>query len=353
MSENLYEILGVGKKADNEEIKRAYRELSKIHHPDKGGDPEKFKEINNAYEILKDPSKREMYDLTGSTQENGASGGPGFGSPFGFSPFGPGFHMNVDINDIFGSMFNRRSTEKEEGGNKKPKGPNRIHEMPISLKDFYYGKKININLNRQVFCSECQGDGCVNWKTCSDCKGVGVKETRIQQGPFIQIIRGACHGCSGEGRMKGKDCDGCKGKGLVTLPKTLEVNIKSGALPGEVIKFDEMCSDLPGYEKPGDFHIRLVEADEELDIEREGQNLKTKVCISLLEALIGCKRVVADHPCGPLEVEIPCGTMSGEVVNISGKGMPTGDLLITVHVTVTSAQKKTLETNKDILKGLF
>jgi DnaJ-class molecular chaperone len=359
MSDNLYEVLGVSKKADPEEIKKAYRDLSKIHHPDKGGDPEKFKELNNAYEILKDSSKREMYDLTGQTQEGGPPpGGPGFGSPFGFSPFGPGFHMNVDIGDLFGNMFRGRNNQEESNKHhKKPKGPNRIHEMPISLKDFYHGKKININLNRQVFCSDCQGEGCLNWKTCAECKGAGVKETRLQQGPFIQIIRGACGSCSGEGRMKGKECEGCKGKGLVNVPKTLEVVVQPGAAPGEVLKFEEMCSDQPGFEKPGDFHIRLVAADEDLDIEREGQNLKTKVSISLAEALVGCKRVVADHPGGPVEVEIPCGTMSGETVVVNEKGMLSaqqkGDLYVHVTVAATSAEKKTLEANKAILQGLF
>jgi DnaJ family protein A protein 2 len=355
MSENLYEVLGVSKKADAEEIKKAYRDLSKIHHPDKGGDPEKFKELNNAYEVLKDPSKREMYDMTGQTQEGGGPNGPGFGSPFGFSPFGPGFHMNVDISDLFGNMFGGGRRQQEEAkGKKKPKGPNRLHEMGVSLKDFYNGKKINMTLNRQVFCGDCQGEGCLNWKTCAECKGAGVKETRIQQGPFIQIMRGACGSCTGEGRMKGKECDGCKGKCFVTVPKVLEVEIKPGASPGDVLKFEEMCSDLPGYEKPGDFHIRLVAGDEELDVVRDGQNLHAKVSISLTEALVGCKRIVADHPGGPVEVEIPCGIMSGEIVRLEGKGMPSsGDLLVTVHVAATTAEKKTLEANKAILEGLF
>lgn len=354
---DLYEILGVSKKADQDEIKRAYRDLSKVHHPDKGGDSEKFKELNNAYEVLKDPSKREMYDLTGSTQEGGPSmgpGGPGFGPSFGFSPFGPGFQMNVDINDLFGNMFGGRRQQSTGKPTKQPKGPSRVHEMPISLKDFYHGKKVNINLNRQVFCGDCQGEGCLNWKTCAECKGAGVKETRVQQGPFIQIIRGACGSCSGEGRMKGKECDGCKGKGLLTEPKLLEVVVKPGASPGDVLKFEEMCSDIQGFEKAGDFHIRLVAADEELSVERDGQNLRTRISISLADALLGCKRVVVDHPSGSVEVEIPCGTMSGETVIVSGKGMiSTGDLLVNVTVRATDAEKKTLEANKAILQGLF
>jgi DnaJ-class molecular chaperone len=300
-----------------------------------------------------------MYDMTGQTQEGGPGPGFGFGSPFGFSPFGPGFQMNVDINDLFGNMFGGGRRQQQQGGKpaKQPKGPNRVHEMPISLKDFYHGKKVNINLNRQIFCSDCQGEGCLNWKTCAECKGAGVKETRLQQGPFVQIMRGACGSCSGEGRMKGKECDGCKGKCFQTVPKLLEVIIKSGSSPGDVIKFDEMCSDIQGFEKAGDFHIRLVAADEDLDVEREGQNLKTNISISLAETLLGCKRVVADHPGGPVEVEIPCGTMSGEVVKVDGKGMVSaqhsGDLLIRVTVAATIAEKRTLEANKAILQGLF
>lgn len=367
---DLYEVLEVSRKASAEEIKSAYRNLSKTRHPDKpGGSEEAFKELNHAYEVLKDEKKRQIYDMTGNDEEGaggnpfgpGGSGGPG---PFGGMPFGfggGGFGGGIDLSDLFG-MFSGRGGGAGGGAGgrqvKRPKGPNKVHEIPIRLFDFYHGRTYKMNMTRQVFCADCQGEGCLNWKTCADCRGQGVKETMMQIAPGMMAVnRGPCEQCSGKGRLRGKDCEGCKSKGLVSQDKTVEVVIKAGAEPGDILKFEEMCSDMPEFEKPGDVLIRLTEAEEDLDVVRQGRNLLAKFQISLSEALLGCKRYLFNHPSytNPegLLVEIKAGVQSAETFRVKGKGMPGGDLLVTITVVASESEKKVLEESRPILQSLF
>jgi len=368
---DLYKVLGVDRGSDDRTIKKAYMELARTHHPDKGGDTEKFKEIQNAYGVLSDSEKRKIYDITGQDNPQGPGGpgpfgppfGPGPGGPFGGMPFGMGgmpfgmggmpFGMNVDIGGMFGGMFN----QKKQG--RKQRGSNKTHDIYLSLHDFYFGKSLRFDLNRQAFCQTCSGHGCINWKSCGDCKGTCVRENLIQIGPGMMAMnRTPCGSCNAEGKTKGAACDPCGGKGLINVSKVLEHQIPAGAAVGDVITFEGMCSDHMDFEKAGDVMIRLLAADEQLDLVRDGAGLYFSCQIGLAESLIGCERLVKSHPGHPeLKVVIPCGTQNGEVIITKGLGMPLaggfGDLYVKVAVVVDENERKSLSNSKAILQSLF
>jgi len=344
---DLYAVLGVQRDADEREVKKAYFDLAKIHHPDKGGDTEKFKEIQNAYDVLSDSSKRQMYDMTGDENPNN---GMQNGNPFGGMPFG------VDINSIFGGMFG--GGQKKQG--RRQKGSNKTHDISLTLSDFYFGKKLRFDLERKGFCSSCSGDGCTSWKTCGECRGACVKEVLMQIGPGMMAVnRSPCGACKAEGKMKGVACDACGGKGLLNQSKVLESEILPGANVGDVITFDGMCSDHADFEKAGDVLIRLSAADEVVDLVRSGSSLYHSCTITLKNSLVGCEVNIRSHPAHKdgLNVVIPAGTQSGDTLTMQGLGMPVGkgfgDLFVKVAVKVTDAEKKSLEMSKAILQSLF
>jgi len=362
----LYERLGVERGADANEIKKAYRKMALTHHPDKGGDIEEFKHIQKAYEILSDDQRRTIYDQTG--QESGdASDGIPFG---GGNPFAGG-GVPFDIGQLFG-MFGPGGPgggpmghmgQRHQQQPKAAKGPPKIHELPISLADFFHGKHIRIQFERQKFCEGCKGSGAERIEGCGMCGGSGMKQQMMMIGPGMNMMmRGPCDGCGGEGKRVTVACGTCSGKKFKAQEKTLDFAIKPGMRPGEVIRFLNECSDQAEFIEAGDVHIHLQEADEALSFRRvkETDDLQVDVTVSLKESLLGSKQTIQSHPGHPqgLLLEIPVGVQHRDVVMVVGEGMPSrsggrGNLRINVSVVASDAEKAALVANRAALEAVF
>ena len=361
---SLYDRLGIQRSANMDEIKKAYRKMALTHHPDKGGNAEEFREIQKAYEILSDDQKRSIYDQTGQEMNDAQQeheipfqGGP-FGMPFGGGPFqGPFGGIPFDMGQMFGGMFGQRGPQGQQKGQKAPP---KIHELPISLWDYYHGKQIRIQFERQKFCKGCDGSGAASYESCGACGGSGSKQQMMMIGPGMNVMmRGPCDICTGTGKRVGSTCKTCAGKKTVTQEKVLDFKIEPGMTPGTVLTFANECSDQAEYIEPGDVHIHLQEADEVTRFKRSGSDLQATTQISLKNALLGCEERMDTHPAHPqgLVIEIPAGVQNGEVIRIVGEGMPRkggrGDLLVTVGVVVSAAEKEMIVKGREALEKIF
>lgn len=302
----LYDLLGVGQTAGTDEIKKAYKKLAMKHHPDKGGDPEKFKEISGAHEILTNPEKRETYDKYGL--EGLKDGGAG-----GMDPF-----------DIFGSLFG--GGRGGRGGPKQQKKTKpQLKEVKVTLEDVYVGKMSKVSVNRSRACAGCNGKGAANVKKCSTCKGHGVVEKVVQIAPgFLSSSRSACHDCRGEGEVadKATTCKECKGNKMISDTKVIEVPIEQGVPDQHQSVFHGEGDEAPGT-LAGDI-VCQINIEPHPKFERKGADLFYKKKILLYEALTGCYFTITHLDGKKLDVQ----TKPGEVITpnavkqINGKGMP-------------------------------
>ncbi len=366
MSEDLYKELEVARGADADEIRKQYLKLSRTWHPDrqppenKDKATEKFQRIGRAYEVLSDEGKRSIYDQTG--QIPGEGGGPpqgGGGMPFGFGGMGGGMPFPFPMNDLFG-MFGGRGGPR--GGGRNPgKAPARKTQIPLTLKDFYFGRTLQMRLDRKRFCGGCKGEGCTNQRACSDCGGQGIKIQMIQMGPMMMQNHGPCMSCRGSGKTKGDSCKQCSGSKFMKQDKILELIVKPGMKAGENIVFSGESSHEEEYAEPGDVVVELVQADEDYDWERSGDNLKHRITLTLGESLCG-KRIRLDgHPGfeGGMFIDIPCGIQNRQDIVVEGCGMPRlvgggyGDVILHVTVMASNEERALLEQNKEILRNLF
>ncbi|XP_078388646.1 dnaJ homolog subfamily A member 4-like [Cetorhinus maximus] len=271
-----YDILGVKPNAPSEEIKKAYRKLALKYHPDKNPDEgERFKLISQAYEVLSDPKKRDLYDQGGEQAiKEGGVGGGGFSSP-------------MDIFDMFFGGGGRMQREK--------RGKDVVHQLAVSLEDLYNGATRKLALKKNVICDKC--DGCGGKKgaveKCPNCKGRGI-EIHVQQiGPgMVQQIQTMCSECHGQGeQINPKDrCKNCNGRKIVKERKILEVYVDKGMQDGQKITFRGEGDQEPGLE-PGDVIIVLDQKDHDT-FRRHGNDLVMKMEILLVEALCGFKRTI-------------------------------------------------------------
>jgi len=314
-----YDLLGVSPKATPEELKKSYRKLALKHHPDKSTEPdaaEKFKEISQAYEVLSDEKKRQIYDEGG---EQAIKEGPGGG--------GGGFSSPMDIFDMFfgGNMSGRRG-----GGREGPKkGRDTVHQLSVSLEDMYKGTVRKLALQKKVICDVCGGSGGkkgVSAERCSNCRGTGM-QVRIQQlGPgMVQQIQSQCSQCNGEGTsISPKDrCKNCNGRKIVHERKILEVHVDPGMKDGQKITFSGEGDQEPGLE-PGDIIIILDEKSHPT-FQRHGNDLVTKMELDLVEALCGFQRSVTTLDDRNLVItHVPGEVMkNGDIRQVMNEGMPT------------------------------
>jgi len=350
MSKNLYSILGVSRQAETSEIRSAYKQLAKEHHPDKGGDPEKFKELNEAHEVLSDDSKRRHYNMTGSISQEDHSN-------MQQSPFG-GIPASM-FSQMFGGMFPGAGMyqRKQEG-----KGPGKNQEIPLQLDDYYKGRELNIKLGRQCFCKTCKGSGGSSTKPCDQCHGRGMLNQMVNMGPIQMMAQTPCPPCNGKGQQTIGKCQGCQGRGMAHEEKNMKINVEPGMMPGNTIVFSGMCSDHPSFTEAGDVTVILKEADEEnpdvAQWSREGSRLKATVNISLTESLLGTIKILKGHPGYPngLPIDIAVGTQNMWSGTFPGLGMPVrgtpryGEAVITVLLVPTAEELQALKTNAILLK---
>jgi DnaJ-class molecular chaperone len=370
-----YKVLGVDKSADMKDVKKAYFDMAKRHHPDKGGEEEEFKKIQKAYDILSDAQKRNFYDQTGQIPgengepEMGGGGGPvpfpfdlgGIFGMFGGMPGGP-FGMPGGPGGPFG-MGGRPGPGGPPSARRRGKGVPKVHEISLALHDFYHGRRLPLNFERQKFCKGCKGDGYMSFTSCEECHGMGQVSRAMMMGPGMQMIsQMPCGSCGGKGQKANSKCFTCAGKCFQSEQKSLDVVIEPGMKAGERLVFPNECSDTQEHVEAGDVHILLMEADEDIPWTRDGNNLRSVLQVGLTDSLLGSKKVIHKHPGFPegLEVTIPPGSIHMNDVVMKGAGMPVrgqgdqkGDAIITLRVQVIEQEKKSIEGNLELLKSIF
>lgn len=353
MAKDLYSVLGIEKGASAEDIKKAYRKMSKEWHPDKhkgNKDAEsKFKEINEAYEVLGNEDKKRQYDQFGTTGGPGG-GGQGFGG-FDFSGF-QGGNMG-DIGDIFGSFFGD-AMGGGRGQRNQNKGADREVELTVELKDVLAGIQYPMELKMNVGCETCSGSGAEPGSqvvTCDACGGTG-QVTRVAQSFFGAIQqRSVCQKCGGSGKIPKDPCHTCKGEGRLQGKRSVTVDIPAGVNDGQTLRFRGYGDAGRRGEAAGDLyvHIRVAPHDE---FERDGDDVRSVITIPVLTAILGGSiDVVTLH--GTSTVQIHEGTQPETVMRLKGKGLPQlgssrhGDHYVTVRVEipkkVSRAERKLLE----------
>lgn len=319
-----YEVLGVDKGASADELKKAFRKAAVQHHPDKeGGDETKFKEINEAYEVLKDQQKRQRYDQFGHAGVGGSSGGGAGGSPFeGFGGFGgQGAHFDFGdggLGDIFGQFFG--------GSQQTNRGPRRGRDVEVSLtltfEEAVFGSEQKIEMDMDDECSHCKGSTVepgYNMKTCDTCKGAG-QQTRIMNTIFGQMQQAVtCETCKGRGKVPEKVCTVCRGKGTERRKQSMTVKVPAGIDDGSTIRLKERGEAI-GDGARGDLYVHVrVKAHHKFT--REGDIILSEEHVCMVDATLGTE-IDVETVDGTVRMKVPAGTQSGTDFKLSKHGIP-------------------------------
>lgn len=336
-----YEVLGVGKDASADEVKKAFRRKAIELHPDKeGGDEAKFKEVNEAYEVLKDPSKRQRYDQFGHAGVGG-SGGMG-GNPFGGGPNG-GQEMHFDfgdlgLGDIFSSFFGGNGGDSRRTRTKR--GRDVETRIDISFEQAVFGTQVELRLDLATECARCNGttvEPGFELKTCDTCKGAGqvVNVTRTIFGNIQQAS--LCPTCSGSGKVPEKVCSACRGKGTQKKEQDVTLKIPAGIDDGATIRLREHGEAVANGPK-GDLYVN-VRVKPHKHFTREGDLILSEQHVGMVQAALGTE-IEVETVDGPVRLKIPAGTQSGSDFKLASHGVPSlrggakdrGAHIVTIHV---------------------
>jgi len=321
--QDYYEVLGVKKDASADEIKKSFRRAAIEHHPDRGGNEAKFKEINEAYEVLKDPDKRRRYDQFGhaGVGSSAASDGNPFGG--GFGGFGQGQSVNFDfgdlgLGDIFESFFGgggRRQQQKAQGRDVETR-------VEISFEQAIFGTEVDLQLNLEDTCGHCKGttvEPGYELKTCSNCGGSG-QVTNVMRTVFGNIQQAApCPACGGKGKIPQKVCSVCHGRGTSRKTQTITLKIPAGIDDGATIRLREHGEAVANGSK-GDLYVN-VRVKPHKKFTREGDLILSEEQIGLVEAALGTE-IDVDTVNGPVRMKVPAGTQSASDFKLSNYGVP-------------------------------
>lgn len=342
-----YEVLGVGRNATQEEIRRAFRKLAFEYHPDRNPDPnasERFKEINEAYEVLQDEEKRRKYDRYGHAGVNGGFDG-------GFGPF-----ADFGFEDIFDSFFGRATAGRRP---RAQRGADLRVDLNVTFEESVFGTERELEIPKHEPCSVCRGSGLepgTRPETCGRCGGTG-EIRRAHQSIFGQFVNvSICDQCGGEGRVIRTPCTTCRGTGQVQVVRRLQVKVPAGIENGTQIRLTgegEPPDQTRGGRVPGDLYVVIhaptqttVTWDEyQLPLRRQGHDLVLDVPINVAQAALGDDLTLPSLD-GTVDLKVPPGTQYGKVFRIKGKGVPylrenrRGDLQVRIHVMVPAELTK-------------
>lgn len=353
-----YEILGISKSAAADEIKRAYRKLAMEHHPDKhGGDDAKFKEINEAHEVLRDPQKKAAYDQYGHAAGASNAGGPFNGNAGGANPFGGGFGgfggqgVEFDLGDIFNQFMGGSGS----GGSARQeiRGQDLETSMVLDFEEAIFGTERKLNLRVDEQCDRCDGKGAepgTKINKCSTCDGAG-QVTRVQQ-TILGAIRqtSTCRTCRGTGETHEKDCNKCGGKGVLKIDREVTIKVPAGIDDGSTIRLGGRGgAHRKGVKGDLYIHIRVKSHPR---LRRLGQDISSNITIQMADAALGAE-VPVETVDGKVMLKIPAGTQNNKVFKLNERGVPgiqgrkRGDHLVTVLVEIPT---KLTERQKELLQ---